>query len=446
MIKYLKDLVERKKAEYKEVEEKRLASQDVEEVRKLGNDLISLRNEIVEHEAKITELEKAGEPKSVEPETDKRSFNPLATYGMKTAPTLNNTSYGIDSRSTEEYRGAFKDYFQTGKTSDILQYRNSEGEIFSGVQVREAGPNVLGDLGVMVPETVIQNIITDVTKIYGQLYSRVHRTAIKGVVKIPSGSFGATVTRIKAESGTQAENQNGGKITGYIQFTYKLGSIRLSQTLLASVITVPAFEAELSRVIVEAYVKEMDNEILNGVGDNEQMEGILTEANKAEGGRIPAKNIIEFTEADMKDWKKWQEKLFAKIPLSMRSSKPLFVMTADTYEANIKTLADDNNRPVYNETFNPVDGAEISRFKGKEVVFVEEGLGIENFNDATDGQYFGLYLVPDKAYMVNENLQFAVRRFYDDNTDQWIEKALFLNDGKILDPKYLYLLKKKVTA
>ena len=180
------------------------------------------------------------------------------------------------------------------------------------------------------------------------------------------------------------------------------------------------------------------------VGDptNGEMTGILT--NHADGlQRIPAGNIITFTADEMADWKKWQEKLFAEIPLSMRGLNPEFVMTANTYEANIKTLVDDNNRPVYNETFNPVDGTEISRFKGKNVVFVEEDI-LKNFNDATNGEYFGMYWVPEEAYAINTNMEFTMIRYFDQELNQYVDKALVINDGKILDPKYLYLLKKKV--
>lgn len=143
----------------------------------------------------------------------------------------------------------------------------------------------------------------------------------------------------------------------------------------------------------------------------------------------------------MADWKSWQTKLFAKIPLSMRALNPEFVMTANTYEANIKTLADNNDRPVYNKTYNPVDGTEQARFKGKNVVFVEEDL-LKNFNDAVNGDFFGMYWVPEKAYAINSNMQFSVTRYFDHETNQYVDKALVIDDGKILDPKYLYLLKK----
>lgn len=452
MKKFLTDLIARKNKE-REALKKELDGlkpdengESLKRATAIGENLIALRDEITEAEAKLAELDKDDEgngedgntPASAEGE---RSFNPLASYALQcNEPVANGET---DTRSTMEYRTAFKNYVQNGDSADVLQYRNSKGTVYTGVQVREAGPNVLADLGVLLPVTVVQEIMKGVEKVYGQLYSRVRKMNVKGLMKFPIGDFGATFTRITHESGTQATEEKGGKVTGFVEFSYKFGSIRITQSLLSSVISVPAFEAELSKVIVETYVKAMENEILNGDGASNQMEGILTEANKPDSSRVLAGNIIEFTEADMKDWKKWQEKLFAKIPLSMRNLRPVFVMTANTYEANIKTLADDNNRPVYAETFNPVDGTEKATFKGREVVFVEEGLNIENFNDASDGEFFGLYLVPDKAYGVNTNLEFAVRVFYDEARDVWVNKAIVMNDGKILDPKYLYLLKKK---
>lgn len=452
MKKFLTDLIARKNKEMESLKNELGGlkpdenGESLKRATAIGENLVALRDEITEAETKLAELDKGdegnGDGNTPDTGDGARSFNPLASYSLQRGVTIDDIE-DKEPRSTMEYRTAFKNYVQNGDSADVLQYRNSKGTILTGVQVREAGPNVLADVGVLLPTTVVQEIMKGVEKVYGQLYSRVRKMNVKGGIKFPIGEFGATFTRIAQESGTQATEEKGGKVTGYVEFSYKFGSIRITQTLLSSVISVPAFEAELSKVIVETYVKAMENEILNGDGASNQMEGILTEAKKLSGSRVPAGNIIEFTEADMLDWKKWQEKLFAKIPLSMRNLRPVFVMTANTYEANIKTLADDNNRPVYAETFNPVDGTEKATFKGREVVFVEEGLNIENFNDASDGEFFGLYLVPDKAYGVNTNLEFAVRVFYDEARDVWVNKAIVMNDGKILDPKYLYLLKKK---
>lgn len=441
MKKFLQDLIARNKAKLADVEARMKSSTEVEEVRSLGEQAISLRSEIAEAEGKLAEAEKeeAQEPAPATEPVEGRGFNPMASYGMN-APTQAR-SEDVDALSTDEYRKAFMNYVQTGKFAEPLQLRNNK--TMEITQFRADNPNVLADVGVLLPNTLVQEIMQDVEKVYGQLYSRVRKTNIAGGVEYPIGSFSAEFHR-KGEKDGATERQNAGKVTGSIKFTYHIGEIRIAQTLLSKTISVPVFEKELAKVIVEAYVQAMDNEILNGTGSGE-MTGILTELAKSDS-RIKAENIFEFTAEEMKDWKTWQTKVFAKIPLSMRKLKPEFAMTANTFEANIKTLVDDNNRPLGNETFNPVDGAESATFKARQVIFVEDGMGIENFDDATDGQVFGLYWIPEKAYAVNTNLQFAVRRYYDEEKDEFVTKALVINDGKVLDPKYLYILKKKVSA
>ena len=70
-------------------------------------------------------------------------------------------------------------YVQNGTMSEVLTRADSE--------------NVSADLGVLLPETVVQDIIKGVEKVYGQLYSRVKKTNVKGGVKYPIGAFSATL-------------------------------------------------------------------------------------------------------------------------------------------------------------------------------------------------------------------------------------------------------------
>lgn len=336
------------------------------------------------------------------------------------------------TRDSMEYRTAFRDYIQTGKLNkEILEFDK-----------RNDAVSTASDLGVLLPETVVQEIIKGVGEVHGQLYDRVRKTNLKGGVKYPIGSFTAAFNRITET--TKSNRQDPGGITGYVSFGYKIGEIRLARTLLQAVLSVPVFEQEFAKTIVKAYVKAMDIEIMTGTEANNQCVGILTEA-AAQSSRIPAGNIIEFTAAEAADWTEWQKKLFAKIPLGMRAEKPEFAMTAATYESVIKTLADTQKHPVYAETFNPIDGTERATFKGKEVVFVEND-SLKDFDTATNGQYFAMYWVPEKAYAINSNLEFTVIDYFDHETNQWIKKALVINDGKVLDGAYIYLLKKKITG
>jgi len=336
------------------------------------------------------------------------------------------------ARDSMEYRTAFRDYIQTGKLNkEILEFDK-----------RNDAVSTSSDLGVLLPETIVQEIIKGVGEVHGQLYDRVRKTNLKGGVKYPIGSFTAAFNRITET--TKSDRQDPGGITGYVSFGYKIGEIRLARTLLQAVLSVPVFEQEFSKAVADAYVKAMDIEIMSGTEANNQCVGILTEA-AATGSRIPAGNIIEFTAAEAADWTEWQKKLFAKIPLAMRAENPEFAMTAATYESVIKTLADNQKRPVYAETFNPVDGTERATFKGKEVVFVEND-SLKDFDTATNGQFFAMYWVPQKAYAINSNMEFTVVDYFDHEANQWVKKALVINDGKVLDGEYIYLLKKKTTG
>ena len=448
---YLKKLIERKKKELKEKEERMQKSDNIDEVRSLGDALLALRDEINDAEKQLAELEKEEKDNKDDNQDDNNKdnkddadegrsangFDPNAALNVLGQARMNNRSQEVvnndDPRATMEYRQAFMNYIQRGEINrDVLQF-----------EARADATGTASDLGVLIPTKNIKKIITDVEKVYGQLYSRVLKTNLQGGVKYPVGSFSATFKRITET--TTSDRQKAGEVSGYVEFSYKIGEIRMARTLLQTVLSVAVFEEEFAKVIVKAYVKAMDKEIMIGEDSNNECVGILTEAKKTSGSRIPASNIISFTAAEMANWKTWQEKLFAKIPLAMRGLNPEFAMTANTYEANIKTLADDNNRPVYNETYNPVDGSEISKFKGKNVAFVEEDV-LKNFNDAADGDFFGMYWVPEEAYAINSNMEFTVVDYFDHDKNQYVKKALVINDGKILDPKYIYLLKKSTST
>lgn len=410
MFEMLKSLIADKKEARKTLNDALINGATIEE-RKATQDAINgLDSEIEKLETQLRKFEEGGiqfDPMSMGKTQEKKSE---------------------DATSTMEYRKAFMDYATKGVSNEILKRANATG--------------TSADLGILIPSTIIQEVIKGVEKIHGHLYSRVRKTNLPGGVKYPIGSFSATFTRIA--EGSVAERQNAGGITGSISFGYNIGEVRVARTLLQVVLGVDAFEREFAKVIAESYVKAMDLEIVNGTAENNQCEGILTEANKS-SSRIAQENIISFTATEMADWTSWQKKLFAKIPLSMRGLRPEFVMTANTWEANIVTLKDAQDRPVAREVYNPETGDEVCKFKGREVVLVEEDV-VKSFDDASNNEYFGIYWVPEKAYAVNTNLEFYVDHYFDKETNQYIDKAVVINDGKVLDPKYIYLLKKVVSA
>ena len=423
---YLKKLIAAKEKRANALRELIKNSTDVNEARNAMTELEGVNSELTEARAQLVIVE-ADEARAAQ--GNGAGFIPSATYAQGGIPAARGAN--ANNLGSMEYRTAFMNYVQNGTPSDLLQ--------------RAAAEQVSGDLGILLPNTIVQSIITGVQGVYGQLYSRVKKTNVKGGVQYPIGAFTATMywdgtAGTDKEHGV-SEKQKAGAVDKFVQFTYHIGEIRIAQSLLQTVLTVDAFEAEIVRVLIEAYVKAMDEAILNGDGVK-QPEGILIEAAKGAAGRIPTKNIIEFTAEEMEDWKSIQKKLFAKVPLAFRALRPEFVMTAETWESNIMTLEDTNGRPVYRETYNPETGDLVCKFKGRDVVLVEEG-GIVSFDSAAAGDYFGMYWVPEKAYAINSNMQFGYKKYFDEETNQTVTKALVICDGKVLDGNYIFLLKKK---
>lgn len=428
IITYLKNLIKTKTEQRDNLNAAMVECDSKEERAAIGETLRNLATEISEAEAQLAQAEEnnGGDNGGKDDNgAEGRSFNPVATFVTKTEKRDNE-----DALATMEYRKAFKAFVQNGTPSELLKRADAE--------------NVSADLGILLPNTIVHEIIKGVEKVYGQLYSRVKKTNVKGGVQYPIGAFSASLywdgtAGDDTEHGV-TEKQKAGGVNGYVQFTYHIGEIRIAQSLLQSVVTVETFEREIVNALVEAYVKAMDEAILNGDGVK-QPEGILVEAAKGASGRIPTANVISFSADDMADWKSWQKKLFAKIPLAMRKLRPEFVMTAETWESNIMTLEDTNGRPVYRETYNPETGDEKCTFKGRAVQLIEEG-GIKSFDTASAGEYFAMMWVPEKAYLINSNMQFSYKKYFDETTNQYITKALVICDGKVLDGKYIYLLKK----
>lgn len=313
-------------------------------------------------------------------------------------------------------RTAFMEYVQTGKMSDLLQRADVTG--------------VSTDLGVLIPKTVQQEIIKNIDEMHGSLYAKVKHLNIRGGVEYPIGSFSATFSRI-TESAV-SDRQKGGSITGSVVFGYNIGEIRIAQTLLESLLAVPVFEAELAKVIAEAFVKAMDSEILNGTGTGGQMEGILGKAGVT---------TITFHEGEIADWKTIQKKIFGGMSLGFKALPYEFVMSNGTWESQIKTLSDDNNRPVYAEPFNPVDGTFSCSFRGHNVTLVEPTL-LPDFDAAAVNKIFGMIWVPGDAYAINSNMNFSVVQYVDHEKNQIVKKALVVNDGKVLRKDRIILLKK----
>lgn len=396
------------------------ASTDVAEVRAINEELTELNEDIADLQEQIDAMPDEPDQRSAEPPAgaEMRGGNPMGAF----AQNVTKDKKDEEPYSSMEYRMAFKDYVQRGTPipADVLQRAGGD-----------KGTTVTSDIGMIIPMTIMNEFIKEVSKVYGQVYAKVRKLNVKGGIKFPISKLKAKFTWITET--TVSDKQKAGDIKDYVEFSYNIGEIRVAETLLAQVVSLALFESEITRIMVEAYVETMDKVIIAGTGSGQPL-GITNDP------RVT--NVVEFTAAQFSDWKAWRTNLFSKIPLSKRGQGE-FLFTAATVESNLLTMTDGNNRPVFKEAteLTVTDSNTGGRFYGREVTLVEPDV-IADFDTAASGDIVGIYWIPND-YAINTNLEFGMKRYFDDDTNEWINKGLTIVDGKILDSSGCYLIKKK---
>ena len=396
------------------LEAKGLASTDAEEVRsitaqvaELNEDISDIKDEL----AAIAEEERANNPVGAQENAPKTAQtvngNILGSFADKKAERAENPL------ETMEYRQAFMAYVKNG--TEI------RGDVISTV-----------DTGAAIPLTIMNEVINTVRKRYGNLYSKVRKTNMKGGVEYPIGALKASFKWIS--EATVSPRQKLDKL-GKISFQYHQAEIRIAQSFLSQLLTITDFETKIAEVIAIAYLEAMDYGIVNGTGDG-QMLGILNDP------RVT--HVVEMSASDINDWTAWRKKFFSKLPLGYRAGE--FIFPLSTVESYLETMADANNNPVFRQAtgLEVNDGDAMNpngRFFGREISLVEPEI-LPDFDTAEVGDTVGIYWQPYE-YACNENFGFTMLRYFDQETNEWVDKAIVVVDGKILNPEGFVLIKKK---
>lgn len=431
---YLKRVIARLTARESELQAAIRAAQTADEVRSLGETLENIRRELNEAKDQLDALEEEEQDDSPEEdaggEERNEQFSAMERRGMtpvfrQPAPEARD----LGPTGTLEYRRAFMAFVQRGTPiPEDLTARIHAEQRAGG----DTGTTVAADIGAIIPETIMSEFIKDVSKVYGNIYAKVRKLNVRGGVKFPISKLNATFKWITET--TTSGKQKAGDIKTFVTFEYNIGEIRVAETLLAQVVSLDLFESEITRIMVEAYVEAMDKGIISGTGSG-QLLGITKDP------RVT--NVITMTAEEFSDWTAWRKKLFAKIPLSKRG-RGEFLFPASTVESYLLTMQDDNKRPLFMEATGLNMGNTAGSFFGRSVDLVEPDV-IADFDTAAAGDVVGIHWVPTD-YAINTNLQFGLKRWFDDDTNEWINKGLTIVDGKILDPSGCYLIKKAAST
>ena len=411
-----------------------MESQDVNEVRSINEQLADINEEIEDVNEELEEI-KEEEQRNQQPPANAQTVNGGILASFQTPPAQTQQRSDENPLETMEYREAFRAYVQRGEAipaklvNDIAAYRNNLPE-----NLRAGVPITTNETGPAIPLTIIREVINTIRKRYGNLYAKVTKTSIPGGVEFPIGALQASFKWI-TES-TVSPRQKLDKL-GKIQFSYHTGEIRIAQSFLSQLLTIEAFESKITEVIAIAYVKAMDDGIINGTG-NGQMLGILNDPRVLATGQV-----VTMTAAQINNWTAWRKQFFAKLPLGYRDGE--FIFPVSTVDAYLETMADGNNNPIFRQSTGLVvnDGDAMNpngRFFGRDISLVEPDI-IADFDTASANDIIGVFWQPE-GYAINENFGFTMRRYFDDETNEWVDKALVVVDGKVLNPNGIWLIKK----
>ena len=416
LLKRLNRLNEKKK----NLLERSKASTDADEIRSINEQMEELNEEITEAQEELNVIEEEEKREAEKAALEKREVPAGAqlvngsVVGTFKAPEVKRDE---DPTSTLEYRQAFMAYVQKG-IAIPAEARN--GEAIS-----------TADTGAAIPMTIMNEVINTVRKRYGNLYSKVRKMSVPGGVQISRGALKAQFKWINES--TVSPRQKTDPLEPIV-FKYNTAEIRVAQTFLENLLTLSAFEAELTRIIAIAYLEAMDKGIMIGSG-NGSMLGILNDPSVT--------NTITMTASQISNWAAWRKSFFAQLPLGYRSGE--FVFAASTVDAYLETMADSNNNPIFRQAtgleVGDGDAAEPrGRFFGREIAMVEPDI-ITDFDAASAGDVIGLFWQPDE-YAINENFGFTMRRYFDEEANEWVDKALTVVDGKVLNPTGFYKILK----
>lgn len=404
-------------------------STDAVEVRSLTEEVEDVNAEIEETQEEINAIEAEEERQAqAQVQLEKRSVGVPAdaqlVNGNVNGSFVQQKRDNADPYATMEYRQAFMAYAQRGT------------EIPANLVKRDGMPANTTTLGATIPTTVLNEFINEIRKVYGNLYTKVRKLNIQGAVKVPIAELQAQFKWVTED--TVSPRQDGGKINEYVEFSYNMAEIRVSQSLLSSIVSLDLFEREIVRIMMIAYMQAMDTGIVKGTGKG-QMLGILNDPRVLATG-----NVIEMTAADINNWTAWRKKFFAKLPLGYRDGE--FIFPLATVDAYLETMADANNNPVFRQAtgleVNDGDSANPNgRFFGRDISLVEPDI-IPDFDSAAAGDVIGIYWQPNE-YAINTNMQFGMRRWFDEDRNEWVNKMLTIVDGKVLNPMGFWLIKKK---
>lgn len=402
MFEKLKKLLEEKETKRKEMAERAKTTEDIKELRSINTDLEALNSEIAELRSIIDQFPKDQEPNQDPAARSKTTelqggFRPLGTYGQLGEERCTDVE---DIYGTLEYRNAFKDYIVNNVPIP---------EKF--VQKRSDSLTTVSDVSAVIPTQIQNRVIEDMT-VEGKILSRVAQTSFQGGVEIPISDINITATWLESENVVSDEQK--AEMKAKLTFGYHVLEAKVAIGLLTSTVTLQVFETTIVKQLKKAMIQAIEAAIISGTGSGQPL-GITKYT-------LPESQVITMSSDNIGTVAKWSE-VEAAIPEAYEEGV-IYVMSKATWEKYLNGMTDSTGQKIGLGKINE-KGQKI--LNGREVLTTDK---MPTFDAAKSGDVFGM-VVDLSQYCLNSNLAMYYKKYFNEDKNKWIHKALMIVDGKM---------------
>lgn len=392
---FLKKLVARKKAEMAELKKRSDASQDLAEVRAIGETLAALKAEIEEAEAQLAELEDEGDGDGgADGGEGERSVVPAGAVLRNAQVVASFNMGGTQARAAAEdnmeYRNAFMEFVLRGTPIPT--------------ELRESATT--SDVASVIPTQLVNQIIEKFDNV-GMILPLITKTSYAAGVEIPTSTVKPVASWVSEGAGSDRQK----KTTGKIVFSYFKLRCEISMSMEVGTMALAAFEAKFVENVAKAMTYAVENAVINGTGVG-QPTGILT-ATVPEGQTITgAMSYAKLCEAE------------GVLPVEYETGAK-WAMNKKTF-AKVLGMVDQSGQPIARVNYG-IGGSQERSILGRDVVITP-------------------YVADDKAFMydfadyvLNTIYDMGISKKQDWDTEDLLTKAVMSVDGKVVDNGSLVL-------
>lgn len=391
MKKYLLKLIARKKDEMKKLQERSDASQDLAEVRSIGEALAKLRDEINEAEAQLAELDNDDNGDGADDQASRSAVVPQDAQ-LRNAVVVGGTRSAQADDEGMEYRKAFMDF--------ILRGTPIPAELRSGDE-----STTTSDVASVIPTQLVNRIIEKMDNV-GMIIPLITKTSYQAGVEIPTSSVKPVASWVNEGAGSDRQK----KATSKISFTYHKLRCEISMSMEVGTMALSAFEAKFVENVTKAMIYAIENAVINGNGSGKP-KGILAET-PVDGQAIDSA-VLSYAKIC---------EIEGAVPEEY-DAQSKWCMSKKTFMKFV-ALVDDNGQPIARVNYG-VAGKPERTILGRDVVVspyvADDSVFIFDFAD----------------YVLNTIYDMGISKKQDWDTEDLLTKAVMSVDGKVVDKNSL---------